>query len=134
MPGGTNLLDVRDVAAGIIKTLRASPKNGDYLLSGENMMFAQSNRIIAEALSVNPPSRVLPRFLNLPLFYLFLIIESLSKNKAELTADAIDSGFKFRYFDNSKAGKELNWRPEIDFKRTISETIDWLEKNDFFEK
>ena len=134
MPGGTNIIDVRDVAKGIIDVLRKNPKNEDFLLSGHNMMFVDSNRIIAEVLSVDPPKRVMPKFLNFPLFHLFMFIETISKNKVELTADNVDSGFLFRYFDNSKALEKLGWKPETKFKETITDTVKWLEKNGYFKE
>ncbi len=129
MPGGTNIVDVRDVAAGIAGIVKNGINQGDYLLSGANLTFSQINGTIAEALATRPPALTLPRFLNGPLFRLLLFIESVSKNKLELTADNLDSAFKFRYFDNTKAKKELGWRPQISFQQTIKDTIEWM-KND----
>ena len=78
------------------------------------------NKIIAEKVDMKPPRITLPRFLNSPLYYLSYIVELASnKNKMGLTSDNVDSAFKFRYFDNSKAKRELGWEPEIPFERTI---------------
>jgi len=129
MPGGTNIVDVRDVAAGIVGIVKDGVNQGDYLLSGDNLTFGQSNRTIAEALATKPPALTLPRFLNGPLFRLLLLIESVSKKKLELTADNLDSAFKFRYFDNAKAKNQLGWQPQISFRQTIKDTIEWM-KND----
>ncbi len=129
MPGGTNIADVRDVAAGIVGIVKNGVRRGDYLLSGANLTFGQINRTIAEALATKPPALTLPRFLNGPLFRLLLFIESVSKKKLQLTADNLDSAFKFRYFDNAKAKKELGWEPQISFQQTIKDTIEWM-KND----
>jgi len=129
MPGGTNIVDVRDVAAGIVGIVKNGIDRGDHLPSGDNLTFGQINGTIAEALATKPPALTLPRFLNGPLFQLLLFIESVSKNKLALTADNLDSAFKFRYFDNTKAKKELGWRPQISFQQTIKDTIEWM-KND----
>ena len=134
MPGGTNVIDVRDVSRGILKVLKNGITKGNFLLSGYNLTFKKINKTIADELSVKYPKLTLPRLLNPLLFHLLLFAETISKNKLELTADNIDSAFKFRYFDNTKAKTELNWEPEISFKQTITDTIKWMKKNDFFEK
>jgi nucleoside-diphosphate-sugar epimerase len=41
----------------------------------------------------------------------------------------IDSSFVFRYFDNSKARRELGWEPVIPYRQTIRDTVDWLSEN-----
>lgn len=135
MPGGTNVIDVRDVARGIVTVLKKEVYGGDFLLSGYNLTFKEINQIIAGELGVKPPSITLPKskVLNSLMFYLMLFIESLAKN-IDLTADNIDSAFKFRYFDNSKAKNELGWEPKIRFEKTIKDMIIWMNKNGHFEK
>ena len=133
MPGGTNIVDVRDVAAGIVNLAKAPANKGDYILSGDNLTFEDINKTIANALSTKPPTLTLPRFLNPLLFPLLLLIESISKNKLELTADNLDSAFKFRYFDNTKAIDQLHWHRQFDFNRTITDTIEWMNSNGKFE-
>lgn len=134
MPGGTNVIDVRDVCKGIVAALKKGMSNGDYLLSGYNITFREINRIIAKELGVKPPKLTLPKILNSLVFNLMSFIELKAKNKLELTTDNVDSGFKFKYFDNSKAKNELGWEPKIKFEQTIKDTIKWLNKNDEFKK
>jgi dihydroflavonol-4-reductase len=127
MPGGTNITDVRDVARGIVLAIKKK-STGDFLLSGNNLSFSDSNKIIAGIVGEDPPIRTLPKYLNLFLYILLLAIEKIKPN-IELTADNLDSSFKFRYFDNSKAKREFNWQPEINFKETIQETYNWMIKD-----
>lgn len=134
MPGGTNIIDVRDVAQGIVAAMKSDLMDGDYLLSGHNVTFRQSNRVIAKVLGVKPPRFTLPKGLNPVIFPLWLFMEARAKDKLELTADNVDSAFKFRYFDNSKAREKLKWKPDIPFKRTIEDTIKWMNKNGHFEE
>ena len=134
MPGGTNIIDVRDVSRGIVKSIAKDIKRGEYLLSGRNLLFKDVNTIIAKELKVNPPKYELPKFLNFVLFRIILFVEYLSKNKLELTADNLDSAFKFRYFSNKKAKGEFGWEPKISFEQTVNETINWMKKNDLFKK
>jgi dihydroflavonol-4-reductase len=129
MPGGTNIIDVRDVSKGIIAAMKKGKRNGDYLLSGHNLTFKQINRTMARLSGVEPPKKTLPKFLNTILFKLLLFIEARSKKKIELPADNLDSAFKFRYFSNARAKKELDWEPKIRFEQTIKDTIKWMGKN-----
>lgn len=133
MPGGTNIIDVRDVSRGILTILKRGITKGTYLLSGYNLTFREINRIVADALSVRHPRLTLPRFLNPLVFSLVLLLESITRRKLALTADNVDSAFKFRYFDNTKAKQELGWEPEIPFEQTIKDTIEWMHKNGHLE-
>lgn len=129
MPGGTNIVDVRDVARGITGILQNGPRGGEYLLSGFNLTFKYVNETIARLLGVRPPRVTLPRFLNSPLFRVLLLIERCKKDRLELTADNLDSAFRFRYFDNSRARKHLGWSPQIAFEQTIADTIEWMKRD-----
>ena len=124
MPGGTNIVDVRDVAEGIVLALKKE-KTGEYLLSGENHSFININKTIAKTIGTSPPRKTLPKFMNFPLFHLIKIIERIKKD-LELTADNIDSSFKYRYFKNEKAKKEFGWSPKIILEKTIKDTHSWI--------
>jgi len=132
MPGGTNIIDVRDVARGIVLAIK-SEKEGYYLLSGYNLPFSESNKIIAEVVGVNTPNKSMPKFLNSLLYFLLINIEKMKPN-IELTGDNIDSAFKFRYFDNSKAYRDFSWKPEINFKKTIEDAYNWMERDGILKK
>lgn len=127
MPGGTNIADVRDVSKGIVLAMK-NKSTGDFLLSGHNLLFSDSNRIIAEVVGQDAPSKTMPKFLNTLLYFILLNVEKIKPN-IELTADNIDSAFKYRYFNNSKATKGFNWKPEIEFRKTIQDTYNWMVKD-----
>lgn len=129
MPGGNNLLDVRDVAKGLIKIMEKGIKGERYILSGHNYSFRKINSIIAKCVGVQPPKKNILKIFHKPIYILFLAIENLSRKPPKLTSDTIDSSFMFRYFDNSKARRELNWKPTISFNKTIKDSIEWLNKN-----
>jgi dihydroflavonol-4-reductase len=129
MPGGNSILDVRDVAKGLLKIMEKGKRGERYLLSGYNYSFKEINSIIADYVGVKPPKRTIPKIFHQPLYILFLMIEKLSRDHPKLTSDTVDSSFVFRYFDNSKARKELNWKPAIPYSQTVRDTIDWLSEN-----
>jgi len=129
MPGGHCVIDVRDVSRGIITILRKGITKEKYLLSGYNLTYKEINKIIADELLLKNPKLTIPRILNSVVFYTFFVVESFSKKRLEVAADNIDSTFRFRYFDNSKAKRELGWEPEISFQQTVKDTIHWMAKN-----
>ena len=128
-PGGTNVIDVRDVARGLVKVLQNGDPGERYLLSGYNMTFKEQNKIIASVLGVENPKMTLPKYLSPVLRVIILMYEKLSK-KPLVTADNIHSSFLYRYFDNAKAASKLNWSPKINFTDTIKDTNTWMKEKD----
>ena len=137
MPGGTNIIDVRDVSEGIVRALEkdlVDTEKNDFLLSGHNITFKELNTIIATEVLTRPPKTTLPKILNPLMFRILLLAESISNKKLELTADNLDSAFKYRYFTNNKAKKHLDWQPKINFQKTIKDTINWMKEDGIIKK
>ncbi|MFO7587794.1 MAG: NAD-dependent epimerase/dehydratase family protein [Gemmatimonadota bacterium] len=128
-PGGTNVVDVRDVARGIARAVESPPPPGGYLLSGHNVRHLEIGRVFSESLGAAPPERVLPAGLRPVLYGTALLLERLSPRPPQLTADAVDSGFRFRYYTHDKATAVLGWRPEIPLETSVRDTVTWLREN-----
>jgi len=125
-PGGTNIVDVRDVARGL-PLVEAKGRSGErYILGGENIAFRRVYDVIAHTLGVAPPSLVFPNFSKPFLTALLGLLESVRSSPPPLTADQMDSSFRCRYFRSDKARRELGWEPEISFERMITDTVAWL--------
>lgn len=125
-PGGTNVVDVRDVARGIARALEEDLGNEDILLSGHNLSFSEINETLARVLNVPPPARMLPRGLDRLLFHPLLLAERILPRAPDLTADQLHSAFRFRYFSNEKAKVRLCWSPDYSFEQTVRDTADWM--------
>lgn len=124
--GGTTVVDVRDVAQGIVQTLAAGIGNDKFLLSGHNLSFAEMNRTVARVLGVSPPRWTLPRGVDRVLVPWLLLAERLLPQPPDLTADQVHSAFRFRYISNRKAFNRLGWRPQFSFERSVRDTVEWL--------
>ncbi|MCH7497624.1 MAG: hypothetical protein IH971_07220 [Candidatus Marinimicrobia bacterium] len=61
LPGGTNVVDVRDVGRRIVAVLQHGLRDENYLLSGWNLTFNDIFRIIAAEVGARPPRITLPR-------------------------------------------------------------------------
>ena len=129
MPGGTNIVDVRDVARAIAMILDQGVADGRFLLAGDNLPFHRVNSVIAQAVGAVPPRRTLPRRAGELMTPILLWYERLSARKPALTADNLDSALRFRYFDNTNAKRRLGWQPQITFEQTIRDTVAWIQAN-----
>lgn len=128
MPGGTNLIDVRDVAKGLIKAMTKGKKGEQYLLGGDNYRLKKLYKMIAEELNVRAPHIDVPNSMHKPVRFLFWLAETFSIQSMNVPCDLIDSSFRFRYYDSTKAERELGWKPEIPLRKTIQDSIQWLLK------
>lgn len=126
MPGGTHVADVEDVAKGLVALFMRGRIGERYILGGYNLTFKEINAVVAKELDMPSPKLTLPRFLRAPVYHAFDTIERLSKERLPVDSDSVESGFYFRYFDNSKANRELDWRVEKPFAQTIREQIQYL--------
>lgn len=127
-PGGTNVVDVRDVARGIAQALKKEVGNENLLLSGHNLSFAEINETMARVLGMPPPRRTLSRGLDRLLFPPLFLAERLLPRPPDLTADQVHSAFRFRYFSNRKASERLGWTTEYAFEQTVRDTAGWMRK------
>ncbi|MGE4286892.1 MAG: NAD-dependent epimerase/dehydratase family protein [Phycisphaerae bacterium] len=132
MPGGTNVVDARDVAQGICDVLKKGISSGRFLLAGDNLTYEQINTQICKAVNVSAPAKTMSLSMEKPLYYLLLLAEKIMPN-IPVTADNVHSAFKLRYFDNTKAVSELGWKRQYDFARTITDTVKWMEENGMLE-
>lgn len=127
-PGGTNIVDVRDVAHGLLAFLHHGRSGERYILGHQNINFHEIYDVICDELKVPRVHRSFPKALR-PLLYGGTLLYELFSKQPQITADNIDSAFRFRYFDSTKAAQELGWHPSISFAKTISDSIQWLQKN-----
>lgn len=128
-PGGTNIIDVRDVAECLILLMNQGKAGERYILGGHNYKFSTINKKIANVLQKKAPLITIPFWLGKPLYFILSIVEKFSKKPMELTSDNIDSSFKFRYFNSSKAKKEFGWSAKITFEKTIEDSFDWIKNS-----
>jgi len=107
-PGGTNVVDVRDVAAG----LRAAMENGEtgrrYFLGSENVSWKSLTGTLSEAFGVDPPRRTVPGWL---LTAGGVVAEGLSvitRTRPFLTRSTARTAARTYRYDNTRARQELD--------------------------
>ena len=128
--GGISVVDVEDVAEGMIKAWHKE-KNGErYIFVGENLSFYQIRKTIAKELGKKPPFLRIPAQLFSILSYVFLGISKITGKKPKLTPEiASFNKIKF-HFSNKKAKKELKIEFTT-FKESIKKAIAWYKENGY---
>jgi dihydroflavonol-4-reductase len=121
-PGGTNVVDARDVARGLSLMLTSSHQSERFILGGQNIRFTEIVRTMARVMHVSTAPLRAPLRLRGTSYRTFKVIERLSSRSA-LTSDHVDSAFRFRYFSSAKAARLLGWRARIPFARTIADSV-----------
>jgi dihydroflavonol-4-reductase len=118
-PGGFNLVDVRDVAAGHLLAAERGRGGRRYVLGGMNLSLRQFLRLLADAAGLHP--RALPQ---VPLWAL-RVVALLAEGRARLTGREPYPSFQharlnswYWYVRSDRARDELGYRP-----RPLTDTL-----------
>ena len=128
-PGGTNVVDVRDVARGIVAAITTPPRSRDVLLSGHNIRLRDLSAALATCLAAPRPRFTLPEWTE-PLLLKVLRVRECLPRPADLNVDVVHSSFRFRYYNAQRAESELGWRPAISIEAMLRDTVSWLHEQD----
>jgi len=122
--GGVNVVDVRDVADGLVRLAKAGVRGRRYLLTGHNLRYAEISDLGAEVLGLRSPRvglpsdllRILAALLERPGLWLAW--------KPPATPDEVAVGSRFLYFSNARAMAELGFqvRPA---QETLVDAVAW---------
>lgn len=108
-PGGTNVIEVKDVARGLLAIYEHGKNGEQYILGNENLTYRQIIQRISNQLGKKTFIFELPKWVGNVMFHCLNILEKLTR--LPLTADNIHSAFLYRYFNNQQTCKKLHWRP-----------------------
>lgn len=110
-PGGTNVIDVRDVADGIIAALDIGKDKERYLLSNFNITYKDLFEKIIHR-----------KALTLPQWSRKILQHIAKRSKSDfLSPFTVANSFHYKYYSNSKARHELGWIPKFSLEETINE-------------
>ncbi len=122
--GGVNVVDVRDVAEGLVRLARRGVRGRRYLLTGHNLTYAQLSDLGAAVLESRAPRvglpsgslRVLAALLERPGLWLGW--------KPPATPDEVAVGSRYLYFSNARAVSELGFRVRP-VHETMADSVAW---------
>ncbi len=124
-PGGVNVVDAADVAAGHLLALERGRPGKRYLLAGHNVTLLHLGRQIAAVLGVRGPRGAIPDRLVEPLAAALDGANRLSPRRLPLAGDVVRFGSRFIYANNAKAVAELGWTV-TPLQETIQRAAAWL--------
>jgi dihydroflavonol-4-reductase len=105
--GGTNVVDVEDVAAGHRAAMARGETGARYFLGSENLRWKEILDTLAEAFGVPGPRVVLPPPLALLAGALSETFAAVTRSRPTLTRETARISGRFYRYDNRKAREEL---------------------------
>jgi len=112
-PGGSAVVSLEQVLSGHLLAMAQGQNGRRYVLSSLNLSYQQLFAAIARVYGQSPPRYVLPRLLRFPLIPMATLAQHLpGLSQSELSADLLRFSFHYRYFDASRAQRELGWQPD----------------------
>jgi len=105
--GGTNIVDVEDVALGCLAAFRYGQTGRRYILSGHNLLWRDILNTLANNLDVKAPSRSLPNGLLVLVGALFELGSYLTRTKPLLTRETARLSTSVSCYDNTRVREEL---------------------------
>ena len=105
--GGTNVVDVEDVAAGHRAAMARGVTGERYFLGSENLRWKTIFDTLADAFDVRGPRIVLPPPLALLAGSLSELAGTLTRSRPTLTRETARISAQFYQYDNTKAREEL---------------------------
>ena len=124
-PGGTNVVDVEDVAEGHRRAMAHGTAGERYFLGSENLTWRQIVDAIAAAFDVEPPRRELPAWLLRGTAAVTEAWATITRTAPFLTRDAAEAACRFHRYSNRKARTELDcsFRPFAETARRIAQSV-----------
>ena len=120
--GGTNVVDVKDVADGHIRAMRHGRCGERYFLGSENLPWRTIIDRLAEAFGVAPPRYTIPPHLLMGLAVGFEAVSLITKRPPLLTRETARTASRFYRYSNRKAVDELgcSFRPFPETARLLA--------------
>ncbi|EPG74918.1 hopanoid-associated sugar epimerase [Leptospira fainei serovar Hurstbridge str. BUT 6] len=131
--GGTNLVDVEDVAKGHILAAKKGRVGERYLLGNENLTLSEYFGLIAEVAGVKPPRIKIPYYAALGLGYIFELGAAITRKHPMITASEVRIGKSQEFFDCSKAVRELGL-PQTPVREAIRKALTWFRENGYLKR
>lgn len=128
--GGCSVVDVRDVADGIVSAITHGRSGERYILAGKNMSYLELWRMMAKVMNKRPPVRRLSNWLAHCVGSVGDLSAKVSGNESEVNSAALELGQMFHWYSSRKAETELGYRIG-DIEVALQDAWEWFKKNDY---
>ena len=128
--GGCSVVDVRDVADGIVHSIKKGKRGEKYILGGENITYMDLWTRMAKTVGCRPPKMKLGSFLAKVSGSAGDLISKFCKQELQLNSAVVQMGQMLHWYSSQKAIDELGYAPgDIDI--AIEDAWKWFQLNDY---
>jgi dihydroflavonol-4-reductase len=106
-PGGTNVVDVQDVAAGHRAAMAEGESGERYLLGGDNRPWRSILATLAEAFGIDPPQYTIPGPLLTAGAFVSEAVAAVTRTRPFLPRSTARTASHIHRFDNTRAREAL---------------------------
>jgi dihydroflavonol-4-reductase len=131
--GGTNVIDVEDVAIGHILAAQKGRPGQRYLFGNQNITVGDYFNLIAEVAGVKAPRRKIPYPLAIAIGRLSGMVSYFTKKAPVVVTSELKIGKKGEFCNCSKAVEELGL-PQTPIRDTIEKALNWFRENGYLKK
>lgn len=129
--GGSNFVDVRDVANGLIKLSKQKKAYSKYLFVAHNLEHAELLRHIATRVNRKLYIIKIPKIVGRLFFSFLSFLEWFLPVHSVWSKEGVVKAFQFRYFCHQKTTDDLAWSPAYSLEETLQDTLEWLDQEKF---
>ena len=130
LDGGTTVVDVRDVANGMIAALKKGKNLDRYILAGKYLSLEQIGATIEKVSGIPTPKRVLPANVVLAIAWVSERISSITKQPSSMTVEGVKTLLPKDAASSDKAIRELGVHFR-DFEITATDAVNWFRNNGY---
>lgn len=124
VPGGSAVVDARDVAAAMIAAVEKGKSGERYIISNHYHSLADINRLLAKVSQVPAPRIHIPYPVALLVAWVSETTARLRGTDTLITVNGIRTMKNSHAVSATKAERELDFRPRS-FEETLRDTINW---------
>ena len=128
LSGGSSLVDVRDLARGIMLVLQKGKQGQKYLLIGGNYSQKDMVSILAKELKAKVPKYVLSSKILWLIIPFLKLKELVITKRPKVTSTMLNISLTPNYYSNERANNELGWQPNYSLSQTFKELIKYYQE------
>jgi len=130
-PGGNGVISIRDCAEGLVAAMEKGRRGERYILNSENLTILEIFNVLAGVLEKPPIRKRFPRWTYPPFYAAAFLVENVFRvfgKASKIECGTIAMSWRFRYFDSSKARRELGWSPRLTFEETCRQALEFYRR------
>lgn len=121
-PGGSNVIDIADLVAGMLAAARYGQRGERYILGGWNLTFADIVKTVITVADIQPVLLPIPSWLAPPAGLAASFLGRFGAGRF-LTPQIVEDLFGFKHYSSAKAERVLHWKAARPFPETVTGAI-----------